>query len=267
MNKQLGQNFLISPHVRRSILDELELDSSMQVWEIGPGIGAMTHGALKSGASMVLFELDYGFCSLLRDLYPEENAYELVEGDVLKTWRQAADRLPMPDRIFGNLPYNAGSVFIARVIEHQFLPQRMVYTLQREVAQRLTAETGTKKYSSFTMLCALDYQVTICAHIAAEHFYPAPEVVSSIVRFDKKHAPGLTGEERRVYLALVRELFASRRKTLRNNLKQGSLKHSYDLQQMLQVFSSLGIPESRRAETISPDEMMKAAGGIVQTSG
>ncbi len=234
----------------------------MNVWEIGPGIGAMTKDASETGARMILFEIDYGFCALLKDLYEMGDSMTLIEGDVLKTWKAARDQFPKPERVFGNLPYNVGSVFIARLIDENFLPERMVYTLQREVAVRLTASPGTKIYSSFTLLCGLDYEVSVPADIGRDSFYPSPDIVSSIVRFDRKASPLLEGEPRRIYLTLIRELFSSRRKTIRNNIKQGSLKQTYDPEGMLDVFSALGIADSRRAETISLEEMTEAAKGI-----
>lgn len=259
VTKQFGQNFLINEDDRRAIVDELNLTEDMSVWEIGPGIGAMTHLALVTGARVTAFEIDHGFCDLLRDLFADFTHFDLIEGDVLKTWPKAAESRPMPDRLFGNLPYNIGSLAIARFIEQEFLPEKMVFTLQREVALRLGEDPGSKLYSSFTLLCGLDYEVTRSRDIGRESFFPRPDVVSSVVRFQRRSGPRVTGEQRRIYLLLIRELFASRRKTIRNNLKQGSLRQQYELEEMLEVFHSLGIPEARRGETIDREEMLEAA--------
>ena len=259
MTKQFGQNFLIDEHARRMIIEALMLKEQMSVWEIGPGIGAMTHMALQRGVGMTAFEIDHGFCDLLRDLLGEYPGFSLVEGDVLKTWGEASRRLPMPDRLFGNLPYNIGSVAIARLIEGEFLPEVMVFTLQREVALRLGEQPGSKLYASFTLLCSLDYEVERTRDIGRESFYPSPEVVSTVVTFRRRKEPRVQGLQRRIYLGLIRELFASRRKTIRNNLKQGALRQYYDLEELLGVFSALGIGESRRGETIGREDMLEAA--------
>ncbi len=250
MNKQFGQNFLIDPAARQRIIRELALEKGQTVWEVGPGIGAMTHEAGNSGAKLVLFEVDRGFCTLLRDIFPSDGSVELVEGDVLKTWIR---REETPHRVFGNLPYNVGSIFIARLIEQECLPRRMVFTLQREVALRLCADPGTKLFSSFSLLGQLDYEMTLLDDIRPESFYPRPEVTSSVIRFDRKAESALDGRQRRLFLLLIRELFSSRRKTIRNNLKQGALKQQVPLEELLEAFAAAGVEESRRAETLPLD--------------
>ena len=147
MTKKFGQNFLLSEDARERIVQAMELEKGMEVWEVGPGLGAITHLLLKAGAAVTAFEIDHGFASILRSQAFADDDFTLVEGDALKTLFQR----PMDaDRIVGNLPYNVGSQIIARLIENSYLPPLMVFTLQREVADRMRAKPGDADYSSFS---------------------------------------------------------------------------------------------------------------------
>ena len=90
MRKKFGQNFLIDPNIRQKLLDALELQCGGKVWEIGPGLGAMTQGLLERGVQVSAFEIDPAFSAALRELYGANSAFSLVEGDVFKTWPLAS---------------------------------------------------------------------------------------------------------------------------------------------------------------------------------
>ncbi|MDR3162114.1 MAG: 16S rRNA (adenine(1518)-N(6)/adenine(1519)-N(6))-dimethyltransferase RsmA [Spirochaetaceae bacterium] len=214
MQKRFGQNFLINGEARKRLLDALEINPGDGVWEIGPGIGAMTSGLLERGAAVTAFEIDRGFSALLRELFQGTEGFTLVEGDVLKTW-PLAKGAPL---LLGNLPYNIAAALLADFIERGRFFTRMVVTVQRETARRMSAPPGSGDYSAFSVLCASAYAVKPLMVLKAPSFYPAPRVESQGVRLDL--LPGRDGAEEPVlFRALVRRLFASRRKTLRNNLR------------------------------------------------
>ena len=215
MRKQFGQNFLINGEARKRLLDALEIGPGEGVWEIGPGIGAMTAGLLERGAAVTAFEIDRGFSALLRELFQGAARFTLVEGDVLKTWPLVEDGAPL---LLGNLPYNIGAVLLSGFIERGRLFRRMVVTVQRETARRMSAPPGSGDYSSFSVLCASAYSVKPLMVLKAPSFYPAPRVESQGVRLDLLPGRDLR-EEPVLFRALVRRLFASRRKTLHNNLQ------------------------------------------------
>jgi 16S rRNA (adenine1518-N6/adenine1519-N6)-dimethyltransferase len=148
MRKKFGQNFLINPLVRRKLADALEVGEGDAVWEIGPGLGAMTRELLERKARVRAFEIDPGFSALLEDFFKDELNFTLVQGDVLKTWRRAEKA----GYLLGNLPYNIGAVFLADLIEGRRFFKRMVVTVQREVARRMAAKPGSADYSSFSVL-------------------------------------------------------------------------------------------------------------------
>jgi 16S rRNA (adenine1518-N6/adenine1519-N6)-dimethyltransferase len=257
MRKKLGQNFLVNPGVRRTLLDALELPPGEEVWEVGPGLGAMTGGLLERGGRVRAFELDPGFIRLLREIFGKRPDFSLVEGDVLKTWR-GAEGAPY---FLGNLPYHIAAALLADLIEGNRFFRRMVVTVQREVAQRMGARPGSPDYSSFSVLCASAYRVTLLQVIRGSSFYPAPRVDSPGVRLDLQ-----TGGEPPSPLLrpLVRRLFADRRKTVKNNLRGfiagGLMVHTGAGGEIAaEALRAAGIGPERRAETLSLEEFAALA--------
>jgi 16S rRNA (adenine1518-N6/adenine1519-N6)-dimethyltransferase len=262
MSKRFGQNFLISPSARKQIIAALDLDSLQTggiVWEIGPGIGAMTSMLLEKAVKTTAFEIDHGFCSLLKDMFGGNDLFSLVEGDFFKTWESRYREFEQPARIMGNLPYNVGTIMIAALLEAQCLPGRMVFTLQKEVAQRITAIPGTKSYSAFSLLCSIDYSVQHLADLKPGNFYPRPDVVSSIVVFEKREQPLVCDEYRSIFIAIARDLFRTRRKTIKNNLLHGKSLSHLERKEIERILAESGVPENERGENLTLSQINQIA--------
>ena len=259
MRKKFGQNFLINPAVRSRLLDALQLRPNDEVWEIGPGLGAMTVGLLEKGAKVTAFEIDTAFVKLLKEFFvrePFETAFRLIEGDVMKTWKT----IPANEETFllGNLPYNVAAALLADFIEGDRFFKRMVVTVQREVAIRMAASPGSKDYSSFSVLCSSVYKVTPLSVIKGSCFYPAPRVDSQGVLLDLIQE---REEKSKLFYPLIRSLFSSRRKTIRNTLSSfvtsGMIKQKIQgrgkkpsSELAAEVFGLSGINGDRRPETL-----------------
>lgn len=219
MQKKFGQNFLINSNARTKLAESLDLEPGMKVWEVGPGLGALTTEILKRDAKLTAFEIDRGFVSFLQDeIQPLfKDTFEIVSGDVLKTWKDYYAKNGKPDRFFGNLPYNVAAAIIADMIEHELRFDKAVVTVQKEVAVRMAAKPGTEDYSSFSVLCQWAYDVTPVMDLAGGCFWPRPNVDSRAVKFVKKEVfPGCKNPK--LFLRLVRTLFTCRRKTIKNNM-------------------------------------------------
>jgi len=257
VSKRLGQNFLIDRSVRSRIVKALEVEEGMQVWEIGPGIGAMTILLLEEKVRLTAFEIDYGFVRVLKGLFSEYENFCIVKGDVLKTLCSQKD---LPARIFGNLPYNSAFAIISDILEMEILPQHMVFTLQKEAAHRMVAGPGTKDYSSLSVLCTSVYDVRILFDIGSSAFWPRPRVTSSAVQLIPKKK-SMSALERKDFSDFVRAAFSSRRKTLRNTLRFWIQQRSPFLDeakidtQLQGILDELGIESSIRAEALAPDEL------------
>ena len=251
LSKKFGQNFLISSSARERIAALLHLEENEHIWEIGPGIGALTHALLPYHVTITAFEIDHGFSTILRNrACVDEPRFHLVEGDVLKTWKSQFDEEGTPDAICGNLPYNVGSICIGRFLESQCHPTRMVFTLQKEVADRLAAQPGSKQWSTLAILAQIDYDVTTAFLIRPGSFFPPPNVDSAVVSMQKLVKPMISDHLRPLFLQLTADLFTQRRKTIRNNLLRGKLIHRYPKEMMLEALSKSGISEQERAENL-----------------
>ena len=222
MQKKFGQNFLINAEARKKLIDNLDITDGTTVWEVGPGLGSMTSEILERGAKLTAFEIDRGFASLISQFfenYSTDNKFNIVEGDVLKTWKKYLESCNniIPDRFFGNLPYNIAATIIADTIENNIRFDKCVFTVQKEVAQRMCAKPGTDDYSSFSVLCQWAYDIKNIVDLSGANFWPKPNVDSRAVLFTKKEEfPCCSNPV--AFIKMQRALFLSRRKTVRNNL-------------------------------------------------
>jgi len=215
MQKKFGQNFLVNRQSRTRLIDALDVESGTSVWEIGPGLGAMTASLLEKGVSLTAFEIDRGFCAALTDIFSNYSNFRLIEGDVLKRWPAEAEKA-VPDRLFGNLPYNVAAAIIGDMISTGIRFERIVITVQKEVALRMAAKPDTEDYSSFSVLCQWAYDVAPLMDLAGGCFWPQPNVTSrAVVMTKKKEWPECNDPI--LFQSLLRGLFSSRRKTVKNN--------------------------------------------------
>jgi len=255
MRKKFGQNFLINPAMRQAIAGALEAEAGASVWEVGPGLGAMTSLLLEKGLCVRAFEIDQGFIGLLREFFSANNNFTLIEGDVIKTWPDQ----PPAEYFLGNLPYNIAATLIAELIVKRRFFRRMVVTVQREVAARMAAAVGTPNYSSFSVLCASAYRVQPLMIIKSASFYPRPNVDSQAVLLElRDNAVDCTLPS--CFHPLLRGLFSSRRKTIKNNLaaflaSRGKCSEST----LAAIFAESRLDGGKRAETLAFEDFAALA--------
>lgn len=256
MQKKFGQNFMLNPQARTKIIDYLDPEENQVVWEIGPGLGCMTSEILSRKACLTAFEIDRGFISFLHqffDGYESNGNFRIVEGDVLKTWKKEFEcQEKRPCKLFGNLPYNIAATFIADTITEGLVFDKCVFTIQKEVAQRMVAKPSSENYSSFSVLCQWGYEVKPGLELAAGNFWPKPNVGSQAVVMTRREKPYECSDPR-LFVKLVHALFLSRRKTVNNNIK-GLLNGSMDAER---VFSRAGIDKSQRAENLHVEDFLR----------
>ncbi len=250
--KRWGQNFLINRGAREKILKELDLKEGERLWEIGPGLGAMTKMAAPYPVELTAFEIDPGYVEYLKRAMKSFSRFRLVEGDVLKTWQAERVRTGEPHKVLGNLPYNAASAIIAAFIENAFFPELMVFTVQNEMGQRMTASPGEHSYSSFSILCQSAFAVKDCGVLKPGSFYPVPRVSSRVIALSP-HCKFRDMKNPVLFQRLIRDIFTSRRKTLGNNLAamagRGFARFGKEL--LFSVFEEEGIDLGLRPEKLS----------------
>jgi 16S rRNA (adenine1518-N6/adenine1519-N6)-dimethyltransferase len=255
MQKKFGQNFLVNEAARKKLIDSLDIAEGTKVWEVGPGLGCMTKELLLRGAVVTVFEIDRGFVRMLGaffEKYIQQGVLRIVEGDVLKTWKNVLDDSgAVPERFFGNLPYNIAATIIADTIEQDIRFEKAVVTVQKEVAERMTSLPDTGDYSSFSILCQWAYDVKNLMDLSGGNFWPRPNVDSRAVIMTKK-ADFPCCENKNLFMKMQRSLFVSRRKNVRNNL---TLFLS-DGDRASRVLAKAGIEPTVRAESLSIREML-----------
>jgi 16S rRNA (adenine1518-N6/adenine1519-N6)-dimethyltransferase len=256
LKKRYGQNFLVDAGVRRRLLSLLSPVQGTRVWEVGPGLGCMSAAILETGAALNVFEIDRGFIKVLIEEFGACQNFTLTEGDVLQTWPPI--RGENPRLIFGNLPYNAAAALIADFLEKDFVQGRWVFMVQKEVALRMSARPGTKSYSSFSLLCQTFMNVRLHFDVSPAAFYPRPEVLSSVVELEAMpDAPAIVN--RGLYLSLIRAVFASRRKTIKNNLVPWAAARGKDETWVQRLLETADLRPSIRGETLAPADLARLA--------
>ncbi len=249
--KRWGQNYLINQGARKKIIEFLDISPNTKVWEIGSGLGAMTELILHESSYLTVFEIDPACCQWLMDSYTSQGM-KLISGDVMKTWKNQWG-IECPDRIAGNLPYNAASAIIASFTEAQCMPRRWVITVQEEMAHRMLASAGTKAYSSFSILCQTNYSMTDGGRLSPGSFYPVPRVQSRIIILEPTKPYGEISDLKLLQL-LTRSLFHARRKTINNNLNTARHIEKFpNIDTVKSILRDQGIALNQRAETIEPE--------------
>ena len=190
-------------------------DAALRVLEVGAGTGALTAALATRGARLTALEIDSALVKLLRDRSDLRDV-EVIEADALRfPYGDYAGDLPW--RMAGNLPYNVGTPLVAELSKLARPPERMVVMLQRDVVDRLVAKPSTPAYGSLTLVVAARMHAKRAFTIGRSHFYPRPNVDSSVVVLEPRARDlGIADFER--FDAIVKAAFAYRRKTLCNSL-------------------------------------------------
>ncbi len=210
----LSQNFLIDANIVRNIVKAARIQSGDRVLEIGPGPGALTQELLKQGAHVIAIEKDARFAHELERLQ-FENRLQVIHADFLEYPLQELCS-SSPIKVVANLPYHITSPILERLCESASLFSSALVMVQKEVAQRIVAQKGTKDMSSFTIFLKTYCDASIALKVSRNCFYPVPKVDSCVVElafrkpiFDKPE----------VFLPFMRRAFQQRRKMLRSTLK------------------------------------------------
>ena len=206
--KKWGQNFLRNQGAVDKIVAAVEPQSDEIVVEIGPGQGALTDKLVEKTRHLTVIEIDPDLVSALQAKYGHR--IEIIHGDAVEA--------PLPDQPFravGNLPYNAGTPILRRVIADPHC-RRAVFMLQKEVADRLTAKPGDDAYGYLTLYTQLFATAKQILTLDPRSFYPPPKVRSAVVVLDPR-LPSIRSD-RPLLIELISTAFRMRRKTLANNL-------------------------------------------------
>jgi len=251
--KRFGQHFLVSSGVVRQIIMAADLVPGSRVLEIGPGLGVLTEALLGAGTDVTAIELDRDMAAFIRERLPEVN---LVEGDGARIdFSEVLEGGPW--RCVANLPYNAGTKMITRMLEQPERFDRLVVMVQREVAERLVAKAGDRKRGSLSIFTEARAEAKIRIRVPPGAFHPPPRVHSAVVELRLRPQPDVGEAPIGFFDSVVRSLFVQPRKTLRNNLSTMVDRAVVD-----EVLGGLEIESRRRPSTLELTEVQAIAGAI-----
>ena len=213
--KSLGQHFLKDGNMIRKIVDSIDAQPNDQVIEIGPGAGALTDYLVERFKNLTVIEIDQRMVELLTKKYPN---LDIIEKDILKyDWKDVVS-VDRPIHVIGNLPYYITSQILFSIMEQRARISSALLMMQKEVAERIVAGSGSKVYGILSVQCQLMSSPEILFNVPPSVFVPPPSVESSVVKF-KFDKPELACTDENLK-TVVRMAFNQRRKKLSNALKR-----------------------------------------------
>jgi len=254
--KSLSQSFLTSEFWAEQIAQWATQGRPAEVWEIGPGLGAITRSLVRrTNASITVFEIDPKAIAYLKKQLP---SLKIIEGDFLLVDMTAKAGGHGPLHIVSNLPYHISSPVFFKLLGSRSLFARCVLTFQKEFSERLIARPRTKSYGGLSVLAQLCFKIELLGTIPPTLFYPKPGVSSQVVLLEP--IPTLP-ENFDALRLLVRASFAYRRKKLMSNLKK-----AFPSAPVEGIFEQLGISPMARAEELSKEMFVRLAKKIDSTN-
>lgn len=218
--KNLGQHFLVDLSIAERIADTLEDFKDLPVLEVGPGMGVLTQFLIQKGYNLKVVELDGESVSYLRLHYPSSLEHRIIEADFLKLPLDGDEVFgKQPFSLIGNYPYNISSQIFFRVVDYRDMIPVCSGMIQKEVAERLAAKPGSKTYGILSVLIQVWYDIEYLFTVPPGVFSPPPKVQSAVIRMKRNNVTALSCQEKDLR-TLVKNAFGTRRKTLRNCLRQ-----------------------------------------------
>lgn len=258
-SKSKGQNFLTQSWVPREIADGAGIDKTCGVLEVGPGIGPLTQALCENAEKVVSVEVDTSLAPVLAETMADTNNFTLIFGDILK-----ADIPALVQEHFqglrpmacANLPYYITSPVLSALLESKCF-ESITVMVQKEVAQRICAQPGSKDYSAFSLFCQYYAQPEILFDVPPSCFIPQPKVTSAVITLPCRKAPPCPIADEKLFFRTVRASFAQRRKTLVNGLSSGF--GTLSKAQIIACLTAAGLPENVRGETLGIPEFARVA--------
>lgn len=276
-NKFLGQNFLIDEKVLEKIIATANIKEGDNVIEIGPGLGVLTEALLAKGANVMAIEKDKDLIPVLEknlsphllSVAPKAQEFKTLNrcGDVqefknlkiinddflaLDFEKLISDFDGKPYKVVSNIPYYITSPVLRKILTAEVKPQEIIFLVQREVAERISAEPG--QMSVISVFVQFYGTPSVVEVVKPESFWPAPKVESAILKIVLDRQPALAGDELKSFWRLVKIGFSSRRKTLANNLAAGLRLKPTEVRESLAI---LGFSDKTRAQELGVEDWLK----------
>lgn len=249
--KQFGQNFLNDNTVLQKIMESANIDDDETILEIGPGDGKLTKELLESAKKVISVEIDRDLENVLKNKFGSNEKFKLIMKDVLKL--NFDEEIGEKVKVVANIPYYITSPIINKLIENRANIDEIYIMVQKEVAERISAEPDSKEYSVLTLAVKYYGDAEILFTIPRECFTPAPNVDSAFMRIrlrkDNKYEKIIDEKE---FFTYIKAAFANKRKNIVNNL----MAVGFEKNELKDIFTGKGIDINKRAEDFHIDEFI-----------
>lgn len=261
--RRLSQNFLVDEEMARRIAGLCGVGPRDTVIEVGPGMGALTGFLARTAGRLHAVELDRKLFDRLRVQYEAEANLTLHQGDILEV---DIASLTGGERavVVGNLPYAITSELVLWLLRQHTAVRRAVVLMQKEVAERLTAEPGSRKAGSLTLVVNYRAEAERILDVPPRCFRPAPKVTSSLVAFRFRDRPPVHPRDEAVFFRVIRAAFGERRKTLLNALGSGLHRPRRELEDAVR---DAGLDPRVRGERLGLEDFCRLADRLTGAGG
>lgn len=260
--KSLGQNFIVDTNILQRIIEESNINKSSGVIEIGPGIGSLTEQLALHADQVISFEIDERLKPILTDTLKQYQNVKVIYEDILQAniTKTIKERFSPTQKVHvvANLPYYITTPILFKLLEDNLPIHSITVMIQKEVAERMSAEPGTKAYNSLSIAVQYYTEASIVMDVPRTVFMPQPNVTSSVLHLKVRETPPVKVDDEEQFFAIIRASFQQRRKTLRNNLK-AYFNDDYTNEQLDLIFKKAQIDSSRRGESLTLEEFATLA--------
>jgi 16S rRNA (adenine1518-N6/adenine1519-N6)-dimethyltransferase len=240
---------LNDPGILTKILRIIDPKPEDLIIEVGAGKGSLTFPLAKKAAEVIAIEKDGELIPFLRTKKPAN--LTIIEKDVLRVdFREllaAGAGVPGPVKLVGNLPYSISTPLMFKVLKNKGLFEKCIFLVQKEVAERICARPGSKKYAPLSILVENDFSARVHFIVRAGSFSPPPQVESALISLAKRPAPLYQVSDERLFLEFLQAAFRQRRKILLNNLRNSG----WPPEAAQAAFRDLGLDGTARPEELT----------------
>lgn len=266
-NKSLGQNFLVNDNVIDEIIRGSNIDKQDLIIEIGPGLGVLTNRLLQESNNVVAVELDKRMVNILKDRFAQnindqaESKLEIINEDILKINlnQLIAEKRKNQEikhvKIVANLPYYISTPIIMKLLENRLDIDEIIVMVQKEVAERLIAKTGTRLAGAITYAVEYYSEATSLIKVPKESFVPSPKVESEVIKLKVRKDEKIHVENEKLLFNIISKSFMQRRKTLSNALLNNNIMKNKD--DVKKMWTELGMDENVRGESLTLEQFGK----------
>lgn len=261
-SKSLGQNFLINPSVCPKMAEQSGAKKGVGVIEVGPGIGVLTCQLAERADRVVAIELDKRLLPVLDETLAEYDNIRIINDDILKIDLKKlieTELSGMEVVVCANLPYYITSPVIMKLLEDRLPINALTVMVQKEAAQRICAEVGSRQSGAVTVAVNYYAKPQILFGVSAGSFMPAPKVDSAVIRLDILKEPCVQVEDEELFFRVVKAAFSQRRKTLPNSLSAGLQISKLTVTNAL---NRANVPVNYRAEQLTMEQLAKISNAI-----